>query len=361
MGIENNELESARPLSSIAWAIMAALLFGMSTPFAKILTRQIDPVILSGILYLGSGIGLALWVGLRNIVAMRFIAREAPLSRRDFPWLAAATLTGGMIGPAFLMIGLRITSSSTASLLLNLETVFTFLIAWLIFRESAGKRIIIGAAAIVVGGILLSRQGGEIQVSFWGPVCIAIACLAWGIDNNLTRRISTGDPVLIAAIKGLVAGSANIGIGIIAGRELPGVSMACWAALLGFLGYGLSLVFFILSLRHLGAARTSAYFAAAPFIGALASFAILGETVSCQFVAAALLIAAGIYLHIIERHIHEHIHQEFIHEHPHRHDEHHRHSHDRAVPHDMHTHSHRHSPLIHSHPHYPDIHHQHPH
>ena len=353
---------SGRIPSAILVAIFSAILFGLSTPFAKMLTVRVDSILLAGLLYFGSGLGLGIWFGIRALIRKDSTRGESLLSRSDLPWLIAAVVFGGMAAPALLMIGLAITSSSTASLLLNLEIVCTLLIAWFVFNEGFSRRIVIGAIAIIAGGLLLSWPGGvELSIA-WGPLWIALACLAWGVDNNLTRRISSGDPVQIAAIKGLFAGGANIVLALFAHRAIPNIDIALLAGLVGFLGYGLSLVFFILGLRHLGASRTAAYFAVAPFIGAIASFAILGEKVTAQFLAASCLIAIGIYLHISEQHVHEHAHQEIAHEHRHVHDEHHAHDHGEQVSTgEPHAHFHEHSPTIHSHPHYPDIHHRHGH
>lgn len=353
---------SGRIPNAIFLAIFSAILFGLSTPFAKMLTVSADPIILAGLLYFGSGFGLAIWFGLRALTGTGSTRKESPLSRQDLPWLVAAVAFGGMIAPVLLLFGLAITPSSTASLLLNLEIVCTLMIAWFVFDEGLSRRILIGAAAIIAGGLLLSWSGGLKLNHAWGPLWIALACLAWGIDNNLTRRISSGDPVQIAAIKGLAAGGANIVLGLLAHRMFPKFEIALLAGIVGFLGYGLSLVFFILGLRHLGASRTAAYFAVAPFIGAIASFAILGEKVTAQFLAASCLIAIGIYLHVSERHVHEHAHQQIAHEHRHVHDEHHAHSHEEQVSTgEPHAHLHQHQSVIHSHPHYPDIHHRHGH
>ncbi len=349
-------------ISVIKWAILSAILFGLSTPFAKMLTSQVDPIILAGCLYLSSGLGLFIWYFLRKHIKSNKQAKIVSLAASDYPYLAVTVLAGGMIAPTLLMVGLTITPSSTASLLLNFEIVFTFLIAAIIFRESFDTRMISGSVIIIFGGLLLSWPGKVGFSGIWGPICIGLACLAWGIDNNITRQISAGDPIQIAAIKGLVAGFANLMIGFIINRKIPGLGFAISAAIIGLLGYGLSLVFFILSLRHLGTARTSAYFAAAPFIGALASFLILGERLTAQFALAMVLIISGIYMFLSERHAHQHTHRELIHEHSHTHDEHHRHIHDEGFDDsNEHVHRHEHREQMHSHPHYPDIHHRHTH
>ncbi|MHB8727888.1 MAG: DMT family transporter [Sulfuricaulis sp.] len=347
--------------SGILNALCAAALFGASTPLAKLLVGTVPPVLLAGLLYLGSGIGLLAWFLLQRLRTDR-AAREAALTRRDVPWLVGAIFSGGMLGPVLLMSGLTHVPASSASLLLNLEGVFTAVLAWYVFKENFDRRIALGMAAIVAGGVLLSwpdRTGASL--SLW-TLAIAGACLAWAIDNNLTRKISAGDPIQIAGIKGLVAGLSNTGVALALGYSLPDGASIAAAGVLGALGYGVSLVLFVLALRHLGSARTGAYFSTAPFIGVALSLVLLGETPGPLFWAAAGLMALGVWLHLTERHEHEHEHAPLAHEHRHGHDAHHRHTHD--FPWDgtePHTHFHRHAPLLHSHPHYPDIHHRHGH
>ncbi len=233
--INSGSHKSGRIPNAILMAIFSAILFGLSTPFAKMLTVSVDPIILAGLLYFGSGFGLAIWFGLRALIGTGTTRRESLLARHDLPWLIAAVAFGGMVAPVLLMFGLTITPSSTASLLLNLEIVCTLMIAWFVFNEGLSRRIFIGAIAIIGGGLLLSWPGG-VELSFaWGPLWIALACLAWGIDNNFTRRISSGDPVQIAAIKGLVAGGANIVLGLLAHRLFPKFEFALLAGTVGFL------------------------------------------------------------------------------------------------------------------------------
>ena len=341
-------------------AIASAVLFGASTPFAKLLIGGgVDPWLLAGLLYLGSGLGLGTW-----LLAARLSGRapaEAPQRRADLRWLGLVVVSGGMIGPALLMLGLAATAASSAALLLNLEGLMTMAIAWLAFRENVDRRLLLGAAAILAGAVVLSWQGGPAGFGL-GGLAIAGACLAWAIDNNLTRKLSAADPVQIAALKGGAAGATNLALAVIAGASLPSPAVAGGAALVGLLGYGVSLVLFVLALRSLGAARTSAYFSTAPFIGAVLAIAMFGEPVTAELVAAGALMAVGLYLHLAERHEHEHTHDPIEHEHRHSHDEHHRHRHQPGDPAgEPHTHPHRHLPIAHSHPHYPDLHHRHRH
>lgn len=347
--------------SGVVYALIAAGLFGASTPCAKLLLGRVEPVLLAGLLYLGSGLGLSLWLAfLRR--SRRQDATEAPLAAADLPWLLSAVFFGGVLGPLLLMVGLATTPAASASLLLNLEGVLTALLAWFVFREDFDRRIALGMACITGGGVLLSGSSAAAGSLPWGALGILGACLAWAIDNNLTRRVSAGNPVQIAAIKGLVAGSANLGLALVTGSELPGVATTLATAAVGFLGYGLSLCCFVLALRHLGTARTGAYFSLAPFVGAALSLLVFRETVSASFLAAAVLMAVGVWLHLTERHFHEHAHEPIEHDHRHVHDEHHQHEHDATMPiTEPHSHPHSHPAIRHTHPHYPDIHHRHEH
>jgi drug/metabolite transporter (DMT)-like permease len=342
--------------TGILFALLSAVLFGASTPFAKLLLGSVDPWMMAGLLYLGAGVGLAVVHVSRKALSIPVV--EAPLRRADLPWLALVIVTGGLLGPLLLMYGLNQTDAAGASLLLNLEGLATMVIAWLVFHENVDRRLLLGAFAILAGAVLISWQG---QASFqWGAVLIAGACLCWGIDNNLTRKLSSADPVQIAMLKGLFAGTVNLTLAMMAGARLPPYSVLLAAGLIGFLGYGVSLALFVLGLRHLGAARTGAYFSLAPFVGALLAVMLLGETLSMKLVIAGGLMGLGLWLHFSERHEHEHNHEAMEHEHRHRHDAHHQHNHDMAPPPGAaHTHAHRHKPLVHRHPHYPDLHHRH--
>lgn len=342
----------------IVFALLAGVLFGASTPFAKYLLGSASPWAMAGLLYLGAGIGLALIQTLRPLIGLSTV--EAPLRRHDLPWLSLVILAGGIVGPLLLMFGLAQTAASGASLLLNLEGLATMLIAWVVFRENVDRRLLIGAAAILAGAAILSWQG---HASFnWGALLIAGACLCWGIDNNLTRKLSSADPVQIAMIKGLVAGAFNITLAAIQRSVSFRIGTIVAIGVVGFLGYGVSLTLFVLGLRHLGTARTGAYFSLAPFVGAVLSVLFLHDPVSLRLFAAGSLMALGLWLHLSERHEHEHSHEVMEHEHRHVHDEHHQHSH-RAEdpPGEPHTHWHRHEGLVHSHHHYPDSHHRHGH
>jgi drug/metabolite transporter (DMT)-like permease len=347
----------------IGLALAAAALFGASTPFAKLLLADAAPQLLAGLLYVGSGIGLGI-VWLRGRRGLE-VARETPLTRRDVPWLAGAIVFGGALGPVLLMIGLTRAPASGASLLLNLEGVFTALLAWFVFRENFDRRIALGMLSIIAGGLVLSWEGRVTWGGLAGPLAVAGACLCWAIDNNLTQKVSASDPVQIAMLKGLAAGTVNTAIAFLFGASLPAAPRVVGALVLGFFSYGVSLVLFVLALRRLGTARTGAYFSTAPFMGAALSLIIFRAQLTMLFIVAAALMGLGVWLHLSERHEHQHEHAGTEHDHAHVHDMHHRHVHARSDPPvtdpTPHTHRHQHRPMVHSHAHYPDIHHRHSH
>ncbi len=338
----------------IAAALGAALLFGASTPLAKLLLGTISPWMLAALLYLGSGLGLALY---------RLIARSAParLPLRQLPWLVGAIAAGGVAGPLLLLLGLAHMPASGAALLLNAESVFTALLAWFAFRENVDRRIALGMAAIVAGALILSWPGSPAFAGALPALAVLGACFAWGLDNNLTRKLALQDASWLAMVKGCAAGSTNLVLAFSLGQHLPATGALAAALLLGFLAYGVSLALFVTGLRHLGSARTGAYFSVAPFFGALLAV-LLGDAYNWQLGAAGLLMAWGVWLHLTERHEHAHTHEALEHEHSHVHDEHHQHVHDVPVaPGTRHKHPHRHEALSHSHAHYPDAHHRHGH
>ena len=346
--------------SGAGLALASALLFGASTPLAKLLLGEgLDPLLLAGMLYLGSGAGLGLVLLVRGRVSAP--TSEAPLRPADLPWLALVVLFGGIAAPVLMMAGLAGVHAAAASLLLNLETVCTLAIAWLVLHESVDRRLLLGAGAILAGALILSWSG-PVSGFGWGAALIAAACLAWAIDNNLTRKISASDAVQIACIKGLVAGIVNLGLALARGSALPALGPLLASALVGFLGYGVSLVLFVRALRQIGTARTGAYYAVAPFFGTLLAIGLLGEPFTLQLAIAGALMGLGIYFHLAEQHEHAHSHEAMMHEHSHVHDEHHRHVHGQSDPlGEPHAHVHRHRAMIHSHRHFPDIHHRHPH
>lgn len=335
-------------------AVGAALLFGAGTPFAKLLLSEINPWLLAGLLYLGSGIGLTIY---RILVK----ARKVNLPNDERLWFAGAIFAGGIVAPVLLMFGLTRTPAAGASLLLNSEGVFTALLAWFVFKENFDRRIALGMLAIVAGSVVLSWQGDASFAGLWPSLALLGACFAWGIDNNLTRKVSLSDATWIASIKGLVSGLVNVALAFLFGATLPPWVNLGEAMVVGFFSYGVSLALFVVALRFLGTARAGAYFATAPFMGALIALA-LGEALTRPLVIAGVLMASGLWLHLTEHHVHEHRHIEIKHEHTHTHDEHHQHMHNVSVTNcEKHNHLHQHNSLTHTHEHFPDAHHQHKH
>ena len=346
--------------SGIVAALTAAILFGASTPLVRALTGAVDPAWLAGCLYAGSGLGLSVVFALRR--ATGNADRISRLTRRDLPWLVAAIASGGIVAPLLFTFGLRETTGATASLLLNLETVLTVLLAWFVFREHYGPRVVVGMALIVAACALLGGLDRDVGGAGRGALLIALACLGWALDNNLTRKIAGSDALSIAMAKGLCGGVVNLSLAAVLAGPPPATAPAIAAGALGFLGYGVSLVLFVVALRSLGTARASAYYATAPFIGVAVAFAVFAERPGSAFWVALPLMALGVWLHLTERHAHLHSHEAAVHDHPHEHDEHHRHAHDfpwnGTEPH---AHSHAHEPLTHAHTHFPDVHHRHGH
>jgi drug/metabolite transporter (DMT)-like permease len=350
--------EPAVGRSGVIAALASALLFGVTTPIAKQLLAEAHPFLIAGLLYLGSGIGVSL---LRLAQDRGWSATG--LTAHDWPWVALSTLVGGVIAPAALMTGLARADAASAALLLNLEVVFTAALAWVVFGEPAGSRVVWGLVAIFGGGLALvwparfSAGGGLAAL-----LLIVAACFCWALDNNLTRKISSSDARVLAAIKGLVAGSTNTLIALASGASLPPATQTLITLLIGFLGYGLSLVLFIVALRQLGTARTGAYFATAPFIGAAVAMLLYGQPADSGFWIAASCMAVGVWLHVTEHHEHEHVHAPLVHSHTHSHDEHHQHEHESDWDgNEPHSHEHTHGWLRHRHAHFPDIHHRHGH
>jgi len=337
-------------------AIAGPVLFGMGVVASKPLLSRVDPVLAAGLLYLGSGIGLGI-LGLSRLFLSRS-AKEAPLAKADLPWLCGAVIMGGMVAPVLLMLGLASVPANSTALLLNLEAPLTALLACLVFHEPLGLRSGPGIALVVLGGAALTWTGRPLAGLPWGGLAVTGACLAWAFDNNLSQRICAKDPVQIAAVKGLAAGACNMALAACLGARMPAVADAARLGLIGLLSYGLSLSCFLMSLRLIGTARTGAFFALAPFIGAGAACLFLHEPVTAGLVWAAVLMGSGIGLTLSETHEHEHGHFG-RHEHRHTHDAHHQHRHDPSEASSAeHSHPHSHEGLSHSHSHYPDIHHR---
>ncbi len=349
----------SRNFGAITKALLAATLFGLNAPLAKLfLEEAVAPIPMAAFLYLGSGLGAGLL-----LLAQRG-TEESGLQRADVPWLLGALLAGGVAAPIVLMFSLDVTPAATASLLLNFEGVATTLIAAWAFREAVGRRVWGAVALVTAASILISWDPGGAWGITPGALGVLLACTLWGIDNNFTRNISARNPLTIVAIKGLGAGLFSLLLALITGAPFPGLGAALAAMVLGSFSYGLSITLFILALRDLGAARTSAFFSTAPFIGSLISFAIFGTVPDPLFVVAFTVMVAGTALLAGEEHHHRHVHAPLIHAHRHRHDDAH-HTHVDVLG-DLpqggwHTHEHAHEAIEHTHPHTPDLHHQHEH
>lgn len=345
---------------AIAAVLVSSALFGASTPFARALVGDVSPMWLAALLYCGSGVGLSAVL----LVRRRRGGAGPAIARADVGWLAGAIVAGGIAAPLLFTTGLARTSGATASLLLNLETVLTVVLAWFAFGEHRNARVVLGMTLIVGGCVVLGWPGADAaaQAASAGAPWIVLACACWAIDNNLTRRVAANDATAIAAAKGCVGGAVNLALAAALEPTLPAPAPALAAAVVGFLGYGVSLVLFVISLRELGVARASAYYGSAPFFGVAAAFALLHEPPDGRFAVALPLMAIGVWLHLTERHRHTHTHEVLTHTHPHRHDGHHRHAHafewDGTEPH---VHPHTHEPLVHAHRHTPDLHHRHGH
>jgi drug/metabolite transporter (DMT)-like permease len=357
--MHHRRLKTLKLPTAVLSALGAAALFGASTPFAKQFVGDMSALLLAGLLYLGSGVGL---LGLRLVRDRGW--RNPGLGRTEWPWLVGAIACGGVLGPVLLMLGLASASAASASLLLNLEGVLTALLAWVVFRENANRRVVLGMLLILAGGLVLAWPGTPTSAgnSWLGPALIVSACLCWALDNNLTRQVSNSDALFIACLKGLIAAAVNISLAFVMGHFMPIWSVTGPVLLIGFLGYGLSLTLFVVALRGLGAARTGAYFGAAPFLGAAIAIGVFHEATSPWFWLAGTFMVAGLWLHLTERHAHPHQHHALQHMHPHTHDAHHQHMHaDAWDGHEPHDHVHEHTPLTHSHRHFPDTHHRHEH
>lgn len=351
----------------ITVALLAAALFGISTPFTKKLLSEIQPLYLAGLLYLGSGTGLSLIMMARNLIAghgSRLLCREAPLKGHEYLWLTGAIVCGGVLAPMMLTMGLSLTYGSVASLLLNLEGLLTGIVALALFKEAVGARIWAVAALMLLGSLSLSYEPSRMTAILpQGSLLVVGACLMWAFDNNLTRALSGKDPFSIARLKGLAAGACSLTIAAIAGEKLPSAGAAISAMTVGAFCYGASLVFFVYALRHLGSTRTGALFGLGPFIGAVASVLTLREPVTWMLLLSALCMGLGTWILVREEHIHEHTHEPVIHEHRHNHeDTHHAHGHLEGVDGSgEHCHLHQHEPITHCHSHTPELHHRHIH
>jgi drug/metabolite transporter (DMT)-like permease len=338
--------------SFILQALLAALFFGASAPISKLLLGDVPPVLMAAFLYLGSGTGISLIKLYQRLTSNQ---KEAGIKLPDVKWLAGAIISCGILAPIILMISLKNTPASTASLLLNFEGVGTTLIALFFFHESISRRALAAIFAITLASIFLSTNFQSGFGFSLGALGVVLACVLWGVDNNFTRNISAKDPLTIVAWKGLVAGTFSLLLGLVLGQKVPALITILSILLLGFISYGLSTMLFIYSMRGLGAARTSALYGTAPLAGVLLSILIFKDPITFLFGIAAILMVVGALMLANEEHAHFHIHLPFVHEHRHQHDE--FHEHDKT---DMvHSHEHQHPLTEHEHGHMPDIHHRH--
>jgi drug/metabolite transporter (DMT)-like permease len=339
-----------------AYGIAAAVLFGMSAPISKLLLPGSGFLMLASLLYLGAGAGLSAFTLVRRE------HREASLRRADLLPIVGIVVTGGIIGPILMLYGLRNVSGVAGSLLLNLEAPFTMLLAILVFRESMSRGEVIASAFITGGAIVLSYEPGQLRAELLGALAIAGACLAWGVDNNLTQKVSLRDPIAIVRVKTLGAGVCTMVIALAAGERLPSSGIAVAGLVLGLFSYGVSIVLDAYALRILGAAREAAFFATAPFVGALLSIPLLHDSITVSRASGFALMMAGVVALLRARHAHVHTHEAMTHDHRHVHDEHHQHAHSPDdPPTEPHAHAHRHEPIMHEHPHVSDVHHRHSH
>jgi drug/metabolite transporter (DMT)-like permease len=349
------QLEPAR--KGAIFGLLSAALFGVSAPIAKVLLTDTSPQLLAGILYLGAGLCISLY---RKVAPSR---TEAALTKSDIPRLLALIACGGVAGPVLMLFGLDRVGAVTGSLLLNLEAPCTMAIAVLFFREHLG-RYAAGAVVLILGGAAsLKFETGAHSADLLGILLLTAACLSWAIDNNLTQALSLRDPFAIVQVKTLSAGAFNLVVGcLFTTQPLPSGATVAMALALGAGSYGVSVVLDAYALRLVGAAREAAYFATAPFMGALAAPLITGEALGGWDGFAMLLMGLGVGLLLRERHGHFHTHEALRHSHRHTHDEHHKHGHSPEDPvGEPHAHEHEHEPLAHDHPHVPDVHHRHRH
>ncbi|MEK6534294.1 MAG: EamA family transporter [Planctomycetota bacterium] len=344
----------------LIYIFISAALFGISPPLAKLLVKNIPPVALAGFLYFGAFAGLSLYSIMRRIVSTENI-RSANLKKGDFPWLFGAVISGGIIAPICLMFGLSQISGFTTSLLLNLEGIFTAVVAVIFFKEKAGKRLWLALMCMTAAGVFLTWDSSQGKFNFLGPLLVTLSMICWGIDNNLTRNISTRNPIQITCIKGFVSGLVSISLAYTLGMAIKWDLTIFYALLLGSFSYGISLVFFIKALEGLGSFRAGIFFSLAPFIGAVTSLILLQEWIGWVMFPAMMLTVAGFWFISTENHLHPHLHQEADHTHLHNHkDMHHIHEHAEFAQ-EPHVHEHKHLEENHVHPHWPDTHHRHVH
>jgi len=343
---------------SISYAILAAALFGLSAPISKLLLSEIPPLMMSALVYLGAGLGMIIVNSVKNMT--KYKGMEAKLEKKELPFILAM-IALDIAAPISLMIGLTMTTAANAALLNNFEIVATSLIALIVFKEAIGKRLWFAITLITIASIILTTDDLRSFSFSLGSVLVILSGVFWGLENNCTRKLSIKDPLQVVIIKGLGSGVGALLIALFADDLVWNPTFILLALLLGFFAYGLSIFFYVTAQRSLGAARTSAYYAVAPFIGVLLSFFLFDEPITAGFIIASLIMVAGTYFAIAEMHQHHHVHHDYEHEHRRNHsDDHHNHTHEDAFNKE-HSHIHVHTELTHTHVHTPDIHHRHRH
>ncbi|MBT9528522.1 MAG: DMT family transporter [Rhizobacter sp.] len=335
-------------------ALLAATLFGVSTPMVQRFGAGLGAFTTAALLYAGAAV-----VG---AFSRRNIEREARVVRSDVPRLFAMAGFGAVIGPVALAWGLQHTSGTSASLMLTLEALFTAVLAWRLYRETMDGRVWAAMALLLAGGmVLVLDQGRAGGAQLWGLLAVLLATAAWGVDNTLSRSLAERDPGQVVMVKAVLGATATTLMALGLGEPLPSLAAALALFAIGASGYGLSLRFYLLAQRAFGAARTGSVFAFAPFIGAVVAVALGDRSASGAMALGSALMLAGVVLHLAESHGHEHAHEAQEHEHAHRHDDgHHDHVHD-PMPVGEHSHRHQHEPRQHAHAHMPDAHHVHHH
>lgn len=343
---------------SIVYAVSAAALFGMSAPFSKLLLAEVPPLMMSSLVYLGAGLGMLIVDFAKSMTKSKAV--EARLEKKELPFILAMIVLD-IAAPISLMIGLTMTTAANAALLSNFEIVSTSVIALIVFKEAVGKRLWLSIALITIASVILSTDDLRSLSFSIGSIFVLLSCVFWGLENNCTRKLSIKDPLQVVIIKGLGSGTGAFIIAFYANELVWNIAYIIPALLLGFFAYGLSIYFYVTAQRNLGAARTSTYYAVAPFIGVLLSFFLFDEPITASFIIASLIMLAGTYFAVAEMHEHHHVHHLSNHEHRHSHsDEHHNHTHEETIKKE-HSHAHGHSEISHAHAHTPDIHHRHRH
>lgn len=340
---------------AIFLALLAAALYGMSAPFSKLLLGDIEPLLLAALLYLGAAFGMVLIMLARKITG--WTGEEGVLTLKDLPYVIAMVILD-IIAPIALLYGLSVSSAATVSLLNNFEIVATSLIALLIFKENIGRQMWYAIFLITLATLLLSLDLNQAIILNHGAILVLLATLAWGLENNCTKKLSIKDPLMVVLIKGTGSGLGALLLAIIFGELSATFITVVLGLLVGSLSYGMSIFFYIHAQRELGAARTSAYYAIAPFIGVIITLVMFKEFPSVQFYIALFMMMVGSYFAVTQRNNHQHHHKPIVHEHAHSHDDGH-HTHDNSSV--THSHVHRHNAIDHQHEHTPDSHHNHRH